>query len=72
MTPTEKLLGLLDGGQKKTTRQLTDQLTAQGYAWPGSRPEVTFDRVHHKLIAMLLKGQVKRQKSMGAWIWRAP
>lgn len=74
MTPSAKILELLLQSDKMTTRQITDRLGAQRYAWPSrtGQHDVTFDRVHNKLIGMLLKGQVKRKKSMGVWIWSLP
>lgn len=74
MTPSAKILGLLLESDKMTTRQIANRLGSQGYEWPSKtgRHEVTFDRVHNKLIGMLLKGQVKRKKSMGVWIWSLP
>lgn len=72
--PAERLLQILANGQKRTTRQITDALVAEGFVWRSrsGRPlDVTFDRVHDRLVSMLLKGQVRRKKSMGVWIWSA-
>lgn len=72
MTAGEAILGLLQEYTKMTTRQITDQLTAREHRWSPKYPEPTFDRVHNKLIGMLLKGQVKRKRSLGVWVWSLP
>lgn len=68
----EAILELLQENTKLTTRQITDLLTARGHRWSPQNPVPTSDRVHNRLIAMLLRGQVKRKKSAGVWVWSLP
>jgi hypothetical protein len=59
----EAILELLRDHERLTTRRITDLLVARGYAG------ATTDRTHHRLVAMLLRGQVRRKKFQGVWVW---
>lgn len=72
MTAGEAILELLQQHTKLTTRQITDILCSRGHRWSPRYPEPTVDRVHNRLIAMLLRGEVKRKKSIGVWVWSLP
>lgn len=69
MTAPEKILELLSEHNKMTARQITDLLVRENYRWPGANPDVNIDRVHEKLVALLLRGSVKRKKFAGVWVW---
>ena len=76
MTSSEKIIELLSQ-RPMTAREICDVMVSQGFVWlaaggPRNSVEITRDRVHNKLVAMLLKGQVTRKRTAGVWRWRLP
>ncbi len=71
MTSSEKIIEMLSQ-RPMSAREITDVMVSQGHRWSPKYPDPTYERVHNKLVGMLLNGQVTRKRAGGVWRWRLP